>query len=172
MEQNIHPTDNLNHSIQKTPISVWEKATYHAVRKAYDLVITAREKSAHIRTWAIDAIRDVDSLVQWIDDFQNKELPDTPNATQFQRKISELNEQESKVLTIIHRYLKEMSVYKNELKLHNPPLTSQQLQPFQNAIEDEKRRTIASLGVLMSHIETLTRRKLSICQDFQNLFPE
>ncbi len=171
--------DTLNNIATGSPnpqlgykINALEKAVYHAVRDAYDQVITARDKGAKIRTWVMEASKNIDSLISWAEDFQLNGLMNGMNKIQVQQKISELGSQEGKILRVVHHYLGESHLIKKKLNLLNPPLNSAQLQPFFDAVEEDRQKTITSLEILTSHLENLTKLKMAICKDFQRLFSE
>jgi len=153
-------------------ISHLEKEVYHAVRQAYDYVIMARDKGAQIRTWVISARDKVDFLVNWAEDFKVNGLGFRATKEEIEEKLNELGRQESKILGVVHKYLKETTEIKNKFALLNPPLNSNQLQPFLMALAEDKKRTVAALENLTFHLEKLTHLKLSIFRDLQNIAGE
>lgn len=172
MEAMAGKTSGTGHTEMGIKTHNIETATYYAIRQAYDYIIQARERGAQIRTWVLEASQHIDNLIRWAENFQMGGMAQGTSKKEVERKISELGLQESKILRVVHHYLNETHLFKNKLQLLDPPLKSYQLEPFQEALAEDRKRTIAALEVLASHLQTLTRLKIEIIRDFQRLFAD
>jgi hypothetical protein len=75
--------------------------------------------------------------------------------------LADLLAWEAHILQVIRHYMQEVSETINRIKTLNPPLTTDQLKPFLQAVESDRSETITALEPLTLAVEALSRHKQS-----------
>ncbi len=140
MERAMH----LSIGYQITNSHVEEK---RALAHAFELVRRAREMGAHTREWANRAMWESRTLM-------GRLRKDT--GTTVAAKLWEIACLESKIITGLRSYMNETSELMNGLKPLNPPLRSDQLKPFMEAMVSDRNVTVQSMDMLTKIIGELT----------------
>ncbi len=129
-----------------------------ALHRAFHLVTRARHFGAETRQWAQQTMHQTENLVHRAKQLRRLTL----RANDFDQTLQEfieLNGLENKILQMLRHYIGEITNINALLKLLNPPLSSQQLKPFLEAVTSDRRTTIASLEPLTMAVEQLNAIK-------------
>jgi hypothetical protein len=126
-----------------------------ALHKAFELVRNTRLAGAEMRLWVHKTCMQTKILLRQIS--ENKLLTK-------EQKLAELRHWENTILSCLSSYMNDTSDFLNQLKFLNPPLRSEQLKPFYQAMESDRQVTINALDALTKAVAEITAYKLNAQQ--------
>lgn len=136
-----HPA-HLGYEIGKT-----DSATTEALTRLLEYMRRLRRTGAETRGWTRHTLENLDEKLLALDHLESHQSREVI--------LADLVAWETHILQIIRHYMQEASDTINRVKTLNPPLTTNQLRPFIQAVEDDRTDTIAALDPLTKALERL-----------------
>lgn len=130
-----------------------------ALSDAFELVRRARETGAQTREWANRTLWESRTLIKRL----NKDVGRTVAS-----KLWEIACLESKIILGLRNYMNETSEFMNKLKPLNPPLRSDQIKPFMEAIVSDRNVTLQAIDMLTKIVTQMSEYKLAHQQSEPN----
>lgn len=149
--------DQIGYSIQHS-----DQAMKKALGKALDILRKLRWSSAQTRNWI--------TQIQ-IDTRQKMEKMKYPGIGQklkgraaIEKQIREITEWETDILHNIRQYMNDSSDLISQMKTLNPPLTSENLKPFIDAMQRDRLATMSILNPITDSIEQMANLRADLRQ--------
>lgn len=139
-------------------IAETDNAAKTALGLASDLVSEASALGSHLRSWGIEARERTRQLLK-LGDQMSRGMETPLNVQEF---IVEILKCEQNISGSIRQYFLKISDLLHHLKMLNPPLTSQQLDPYMEAILADRRVTMVSLEPLSDTIQKIAALKTQV----------
>ena len=136
------PAD-LGYEIGKT-----DTATTEALTRLLEYMRRLRRTGAETRGWTRHTLENIDEKLLALDHLDKHHTGEAI--------LADLVAWETHILQIIRHYMQEASDTINRIKTLNPPLTTNQLRPFIQAVETDRTDTIAALDPLTKALERLS----------------
>ena len=143
-------------------ISQTGEAAKIAFGLATDLVKEAFETGTHLRTWCIETKEKTHQLLKLSNHLISQEPDKKITAEEIQEAILDVVRWENEISGSIRNYFMKISNQLNRLKSLNPPLKSEELDPYVEAILSERRATMAALEPLGEVIEKIAQLKTEV----------
>lgn len=124
-----------------------DHAMENALLKALDYLRAARWNGAETREWAKITQEDLRKKMGLVKDHNS-------DASLIQR-LREINEWETSLKKSIQDYMYNSTERLSKMRLLNPPLSTENLRPFLDAIEKDRLLTISTLRPLVEMIDQL-----------------
>lgn len=121
-------------------IAHFRESSGRAVQEAYQWIVAAHAEGAKLRIWCHKNLNKTISLAD-------------------KGNIEEINSHCEKALGKFNNYMEEINNTFVQLQKLNPPLTTNQLEPFMNALKIDKEKTILAMDTLSPYLDQLTKRK-------------
>ncbi len=139
-------------------ISQTEDVAKVAFGFASDLVRKAISMGAELRVWGSDTKDKTHQLLKLGDKFSEENL----DHKKVEAAIAEVLRWEDEISRSIRTYFIQISDLLNKLKKLNPPLKTEQLDPYLEAILADRRATMAALESLSGVIHKITELKTQV----------
>lgn len=130
-----------------------DSATTEALTRLLEYMRRLRRTGAETRGWTRQALENLDEKLLMLD---HQAAGESSHAI-----LTDLVAWESHILQIIRHYMQEASDTIHRIKMLNPPLTTNQLKPFIQAVETDRSETIAALDPVTKALERLSFHKKS-----------
>lgn len=124
-----------------------DHAVEKALLKALDYLRTARWSGAEVRDWAKNTHENLRQKIGLVKQ-HNSEVS-------LVHKLREIHEWETTLKKSIQDYMYNSTEMLSKMRLLNPPLSTENLKPFIDAIEKDRLVTISALRPLMELIDQL-----------------
>jgi hypothetical protein len=129
-----------------------------ALGLAADLVSEGAALGMNLRSWGIDAREKTHRILKMGE--RMSEGSDVP--LHVQELIAEVLRWEQEISGSIRHYFMQISDLLNHLRMLNPPLNTEQLDPFVEAILTDRRATMAALEPLSSTVQKIATLKTEV----------
>ncbi len=123
-----------------------------ALYRAFELVRKAKQTGAEMRSWILQTEVECRKLV----------INLKKKRGQVEDKIWNLGCLENRIAADLRTYMNSMAEIVSELKPLNPPLKTDQLRPFAEAILADRRLTVDSMSALMESANSVTAYKVDL----------
>jgi hypothetical protein len=125
--QKLTPTSTLGYPLTET-----QEHEHLALNEAFDLVRKAKHLGLQTRLWVEEARRHTEQLLHWGSEEQ---------AWRFWKE---------KVLSVPNAYLSEMDALIKKFEPLNPPLKTEHIRPFQEAIGMDRQITVEAISYVVA----------------------
>src|SRR5262249_27609293 len=131
------------------------------IASAFELVNRIRRSGAEARVWAARTNEQARRVLTRL-----RKIPASLSGAQplLERQFVEMAAWQDNVSRTINGFVDKSEDLLSALKQLNPPLTSERLKPFRDAIQSERRITLHSLEMLGKTVEELLAVRTEIAQ--------
>ena len=128
-----------------------DAAVKEALNRVLEYLRSLRRAGAETRGWTQSTVGQLEEKLVALRRISKGESPEA--------MLSDLLAWEGHILQVIRHYMQEVSDTMNRIKTLNPPLTTNQLRPFLQAVEDDRTATIQALTPITQAIEKIAQWK-------------
>jgi hypothetical protein len=153
MDNNLILT-NINHGYD---LANSDQAAKDALQTAFMLVKKSRRTGAETRMWAAELLSKVRKLLWSYNAWTHQQ--EVLDQEKLSRKIGEISCWETDIHQVLRSYMTITSEILTQVKALNPPLATHQLRPFLDAIDMDRKGTMASLEPLAHKTNELINLK-------------
>jgi len=130
-----------------------------AYAMATDLVKDSLILGITLRAWVEEAKSKTDYLLKLSEHLAPRKENSGGLQNKDQQALSDIVFWENEIAQVVRSYFLKISDLMNRVKVLNPPLTSQQLDPYIEAILADRRKTLSTLEPLSAVIEKIAKLK-------------
>ena len=125
-----------------------DKMVANAIKRGFELVNRVRLAGTQTKTWAQQTLQETEEIITGVNQFITNNGPQVMKPALASKNMWEIAYWENEISRKIRVYFLEVSNQMSELKKLNPPLSSNQLEPYLTTMLSERRKILHDLEPL------------------------